>query len=108
MIKQVILSYSRSIQIFYIYLTLINIVGFILMGIDKYRARNNIWRLKEYILIFIALIGGSIGILFGMLIFRHKTNKNRFCIGIPILYILNVIVNNLIIYILNNSQAMVK
>lgn len=101
MLIQILLPYPRSVQIFYLYLIGINLIAFVLMGIDKYRARNKGWRTKEYLLILPALVGGSIGILFGMLIFRHKTNKNKFRIGIPILYILNIIVNNLIIYGLN-------
>jgi len=53
------------------------------MFIDKQRAIKHKWRISEYTLISLAIIGGSLGILFGMYTFRHKTKKSKFKIGIP-------------------------
>ena len=72
------------------YILGINILSFILMGIDKYKAINNNWRISENTLIGISLIGGSIGTLLGMIIFHHKTRKKRFLIGIPLCLIINI------------------
>ena len=74
-----------------IYLVVINLIGFLLMGFDKKKAEKGKWRTKEATLLTIALIGGSIGSLMGMYKFRHKTKKARFYIGIPIMIILQII-----------------
>ena len=68
-----------------IYLLIINALGFLLMLIDKYKARKNLWRIPEKTLLGVALMGGSIGSFAGMQIFRHKTKHPRFYIGIPII-----------------------
>ena len=60
-----------------------NIFVFILYGIDKYRAVKNKWRISEKMLLTCAFLMGSIGAAFGMEIFRHKTQKPLFKIGIP-------------------------
>ena len=56
-----------------IYLAVMNILGFALMGTDKSRARNGKWRIRERTLFLFSLLGGSIGTLTGMYVFRHKT-----------------------------------
>ncbi len=98
MVADILLSYSRGEQILYVYILLISLIGFILMGIDKYKAKKERWRIKELTLMIIAFLGGSIGILIGMVIFKHKINKKKFYIGVPLLYIFNIIMNHLIIY----------
>ena len=70
------------------YLLLINAVGFIIMLIDKQKARKNLWRIPERTLLGIAILGGSIGTLLGMHLFRHKTLHLKFTIGVP--FILSV------------------
>lgn len=79
------------------YIIGINILTFILMGWDKYCAQKNHWRISESNLLGLAILGGGIGELIGMFLFRHKTKKNLFRIGLPIIIILNII---LYIYIL--------
>ena len=74
------------------YLVIINIVGFIIMYIDKKRALNNQYRIPEKTLFTICIIGGSLGILMGMYKFRHKTKHNKFVFGVPTLLIMNIIV----------------
>ena len=74
-----------------IYLLIINATGFLLMLIDKYKARKNLWRIPEKTLLGVALIGGSIGSYAGMQIFRHKTKHPQFYIGIPVIMALQLI-----------------
>ena len=74
-----------------IYLLIINALGFLLMLIDKYKARKNLWRIPEKTLLGVALMGGSIGSFAGMQIFRHKTKHPQFYIGIPIIMAVQLI-----------------
>jgi len=68
-----------------IYVLIINLVGFAAMGFDKFKAKNNFWRTKEKTLFTIAAIGGSIGAIIGMYMFRHKTKHNSFVFGMPLI-----------------------
>ena len=74
-----------------IYLVIVNIIGFSIMGIDKSRARKRAWRIPESHLFIIALIGGSIGTIVGMYFFRHKTRHWYFVFGMPIILAIQVI-----------------
>lgn len=65
------------------YLIIINAVGFTLMLIDKQKARRKAWRIPEAVLLGTAVVGGSVGSLLGMYIFRHKTRHTKFTVGIP-------------------------
>lgn len=67
-----------------IYYCFINLLSFVIFGLDKRRARNGKWRVPERILIFLAFLGGGIGALLGMLIFHHKTRKRRFQVLVPL------------------------
>ena len=73
------------------YLLLINAVAFLLMLADKQKARKKKWRISENTLIGSAIIGGSLGALAGMYIFRHKTKHPKFTIGIPVILALQII-----------------
>lgn len=79
------------------YLLIVNAVAFLLMLIDKIKAKKNRWRIKESTLMLWAAIGGSIGALAGMYTFRHKTLHRKFTIGIPAILILQIAA---VIYIL--------
>ncbi len=68
---------------FLIYLIGINILTFLIFGIDKWKARRGKWRIPEGTLIWMSIAGGSIGALVGMYLFRHKTKKRKFNFGIP-------------------------
>ena len=70
-------------RILTIYLIAINILTFLIFGIDKRKARKGKWRIPEATLIGLAVAGGSIGALLGMSLFRHKTQKRKFNLGIP-------------------------
>lgn len=70
------------------YLILINCTALGLYGLDKKRAVRNQWRIPEKTLLGIAVLGGGPGALLGMRLFRHKTRKPKFYIGIPVILIL--------------------
>lgn len=74
-----------SYGIVLIYLEIINLVSFALFGIDKRRAKRGRWRISETALILSAVLGGGIGALAGMYLFRHKTKKKKFTVGIPVI-----------------------
>lgn len=74
-----------------IYLLIINLAAFFLYGIDKRRARKNKWRIPEKTLLMIAALGGSVGALLGMTKFRHKTQKWKFKLLVPLCLILQVV-----------------
>lgn len=65
------------------YLLIINAIGFVVMLADKRRAQKKLWRIPEATLMTCAALGGSIGCLLGMYIFRHKTRHPKFTMGIP-------------------------
>ena len=73
-----------------IYLLLINFVGFFAMGIDKYKAKKNKWRIPEAVLFLFAFLWGSIGTTLGMHVFRHKTRHWYFKFGMPLILILQI------------------
>lgn len=79
-----------SQSIFILYLLIINLTAFSLMGIDKQRARQNRWRIAEKTLFLVAVLGGSFGMRVGMEVFRHKTKHKTFTIGIPLIFLLQV------------------
>ena len=74
-----------------IYLLVMNIVGFLSMGIDKYKAKKRAFRIPEATLFTIAIIGGSIGSILGMFTFRHKTRHWYFLYGLPAILILQLV-----------------
>ena len=78
------------IQFILIYLLIVNAAGFLLMTVDKYRARKNLWRIPEATLMTVALIGCSIGSLMGMYTVRHKTKHLKFTLGIPAILVLQI------------------
>ena len=67
------------------YLIMINVLAFLLYGADKKRAERGKWRTPEAALIFVAVIGGSVGAFLGMHVFHHKTKKKKFYVTIPVL-----------------------
>ena len=76
-----------------------NLIIIFIYGIDKYRARKNLWRISEKILIFPAFLFGSIGAMFGMILFNHKTSKIKFRLLIPLSFIFNSLLIILIVYV---------
>lgn len=73
------------------YILMCSILTFLVFGLDKYFAMYQKRRIPENILIAMAAIGGSIGALLAMFIFRHKTHKYFFTIGVPMIMICQLI-----------------
>lgn len=78
-------------QFVFSYLILINVLGLVFMLADKRRAKKNRWRIPEARLMAVALLGGSLGILLGMHLFRHKTMHLKFSIGVPVIFAVQVV-----------------
>lgn len=77
--------------LFLIYYTIINLVGFIIMGIDKKRAIRGAWRISEASLFTTALLGGALGCTLGMQHFRHKTKHWYFKYGMPAIFFVQLV-----------------
>ena len=80
----------KPASIIILYLIIINLLAFLLMGLDKRKAKRHKWRIPEKTLFLSAIIGGSIGALLGMQVFRHKTKHASFRIGMPCILIVQI------------------
>lgn len=78
-------------KIILIYLIIINAAAFLLMLIDKQKAKRGAWRIPEATLMGIAAMGGSIGAIAGMYTFRHKTKHVKFYLGLPAILIVQIV-----------------
>ena len=85
------------ILILFLYVIIVNIVGFAMMGIDKRKAKRGAFRIPEANHFLTALVGGSIGCIAGMYTFRHKTKHKSFVFGMPAILIVQLAV---ILYLL--------
>lgn len=74
------------------YIIVINVVSFLVYGLDKWKAKTGRWRIPERTLLILALIGGSAGALAAMLLFRHKTKKIKFVISIPVMIVIHCVI----------------
>ena len=92
-----------ELEFLLLYLILINVVSFVLFAVDKKKAKRGAWRIKERTLIFFSFIGGSLGSILSMLIMRHKTQKLKFTLLVPLSFIIHVI----IIYMVLKSRALI-
>ena len=72
------------------YLIVVNLLTWIIYGIDKWKAKRRAWRIPERTLLLLAA-GGCTGALAGMLMFRHKTRKLKFMIGVPVIFVVESI-----------------
>ena len=77
-------------KFFLLYLLLINAAAFVLMLVDKHKAKRHLWRIPERTLMLSAALGGSIGALAGMYTVRHKTKHPKFTVGIPVILVLQI------------------
>lgn len=73
------------IQTITIYLLAINLLALLFYGVDKYNATKNHRRISEHSLLLLAIAGGSVGAIFGMRLWHHKTQKKKFYIGVPLI-----------------------
>ena len=81
-------------NILFLYYIAVNVFLFVVMGIDKYKAKRHLWRVPESFLFFVAFLGGSIGGFLGMFCFRHKIRKYYFYI----LYLIFLIMHLYFLY----------
>lgn len=72
------------------YLLLINLVAFVMYGIDKYKAKKSKWRIPEATLLMLAAIGGAVGAWIGMQVWHHKTLHKKFRFGVPAILLLQL------------------
>lgn len=77
-------------KILLLYFFTINLVGFLIMLVDKKRSINHEWRISEKTLFIIAIIGGAIGSYLGIYTFRHKTKHLKFTLGIPTIILIQI------------------
>ena len=85
------------IPVILFYLLTINAAGFVIMLADKRCAQKKLWRIPEATLLTVAILGGSVGCLVGMRLFRHKTRKPKFYIGIPVILAMQLILSGYIL-----------
>ena len=71
-------------------LVVLNLLSFLLYGLDKWKAKQNAWRIRESTLLLAAAMGGSLGALLGMELFRHKTKHWKFKILVPLFLVLHI------------------
>ena len=91
MIEEIVITPEMII----LYVLIINLIGFLIMGLDKFKAKKGFWRTPEKTIFTITLLGGGFGTVTGMYLFRHKTKKMKFTIGLPTILISEIV---LIIY----------
>lgn len=84
------------LMILILYLALINVIAFALMGFDKQRAKRHLFRISEKTLFLSAILGGSMGAILGMYTFRHKTKHATFVYGMPAILSVQLILMALI------------
>lgn len=93
------MPYTQNVlYIVLIYLAVVNVVTFVMFGIDKWKARRSKWRIEESTLLWWAAAGGSIGALLGMKMWHHKTLHRKFTWGLPAILIAQVAFVGGIIY----------
>lgn len=80
-----------------LYVILINLIGFGIMALDKFKAQRGYWRTPEKTIFTVTLLGGGFGTIAGMYMFRHKTKKLRFTVGLPTILLSEIFI---IIYLL--------
>ncbi len=91
MIEKMELNQIFTIKNAIIYLVIINLLSFFMMWLDKRKAKKGKWRIPENTLLLLVVLGGGIGGIAGMYIFRHKTQKAKFVIGFPVILICEII-----------------
>lgn len=81
-----------------IYLAAVNVITFIMYGIDKWKAKRNKWRVPEATLLWMAVFGGSIGAWLGIKVWHHKTMHNKFRYGVPLILFAQILLVGGMVY----------
>lgn len=84
-------NFENINHLLFTYLILANLINLLLFYIDKRRARKGDWRVSESTFFYIALLGGSLGAIIAMKIFKHKTRRTKFKILLPLCFLLNIL-----------------
>ena len=84
------MSNPSFFHIIILYLVAINVVTFLLYGIDKFKAQRSRWRIPESVVLGMTVVGGSVGAWLGMMVWRHKTQHKKFKYGIPLILALQI------------------
>ena len=84
------------------YFITVNVLGLVLFGIDKWKAKHDKWRISEATLLSLTVIGGSIGTWVGMKVWHHKTMHKKFKYGIPLVMVLQLALLLFTLYRLNS------
>ena len=79
-------------EIVIVYLVVINVATFLTYGIDKWKAKKSLWRIREASLLGLAVLGGSIGAWLGMKVWHHKTMHKKFKYGIPLILVVQIVI----------------
>ena len=82
---------NTTLKMILIYMAVVSLIGFFIMGIDKLKAKKGAWRIPEKTLLLMAFLGGGVGVWLGMEVFRHKTKHLQFKYGVPLITILEFI-----------------
>ena len=89
---------SAATSLFLPYLMIVNVLSFVVYGIDKLKAKRGKWRISETSLLLLALMGGSVGAWAGIRVWYHKTLHKKFKYGIPFIFFAQVV---MVLYMLN-------
>ena len=79
-----------------LYILIINLLAFGMFGIDKWKAVHGKWRIRETALLGLAFAGGAAGGWIAMYLFRHKTHKPYFKMGVPLMLAVQTVVCGLL------------
>lgn len=101
----ILTNFSNEEKIFLFYLIVINIITLLTFLVDKLKAKKDSWRISENTLLLLSILGGSSGALLGMVLLRHKINKIKFTIAIPITFIIHKILE---VFIFNHFSLTIE
>ena len=93
---------SLPLHVVLAYFITVNVLGSVLFGIDKWKAKHDKWRISEATLLSVTVIGGSIGAWVGMKVWHHKTMHKKFKYGIPLIMVLQFVLLLFTLYWLNS------
>jgi len=87
-------------QLLGLYILTVNLAGFLLMGVDKRRARRERWRIPEKTLFLPAALGGAVGCMLGMRVFHHKTRHWYFKLGMPTILVVQLVLIGWLVWLM--------
>ena len=92
-------KFDIMIRILIYYLLAVNVVTFLVYGVDKLKAKKGKWRIPESTLLLMAAVGGSVGAWLGMSLWRHKTQHKKFKFGVPAIFVVQMALSAYIYYL---------